>query len=488
MKSHHLKNKLHHEEEKFKEAALSAARVEEFMLLEDKGYLETENDLEKTYKISQKDIKDNVDIQTTRKSFDLQLNDLGPYKVDYSRTGNHLLICGSKGHIASFDWKQGKLESEINVGESVRAGKWLQGDNQFYAAAQKKYVFIYDSVGTEVHKLKDHIDVTALEYLPFHFLLASVGNTGCLKYQDVSTGKLVADHKTRLGPTQSFTQNPYNAILHLGHGNGTVTLWSPTVKSPLIKLLASRGPIRSLAVDREGKYMACASSDKTVKIWDIRNFKEHVNSVYSPTPATSLHISESGLLGVGFSSHVQVWKDVFTTGSKSNPPYMNHSFPGSKVANVRFCPFEDILGVGHAKGVSSLIIPGSGEANFDGLEVNPFMNASREGRRENEVRELLNKLQPEMIVLDPTSIGKLASSVDTIRIKASERAEAQELGHDAPTLNTNLNTGFKSTDSRNAKVQKVLARDKYLQKQKLQRVEKLRKEKNALGPALGRFL
>lgn len=451
------------------------------MLLEDKGYLEAENDLEKTYKFKQKDIKDNVDVQTARKSFSIQLNDLGPYKIDYSRTGNHLLICGSKGHIASFDWKQGSLESEIQVGESVRAAKWLQGDNQFYAAAQKKYVFIYDNVGTEVHKLKDHIDVTSLEYLPFHFLLASTGNTGSLKYQDVSTGQLVAEHKTRLGPTQSLTQNPYNAVLHLGHGNGTVTLWSPTVKMPLAKLLVGRGPVRSISIDREGKYMACATTDKTVKIWDIRNFKEHVHSYYSPTPATSLHISDTGLLAVGFSSHVQIWKDAFSTGDRPQSPYMNHSFPGSKVSNIRFCPFEDILGVGHAKGLSSLIIPGSGEANFDGLEANPFMNASREGRRENEVRDLLNKLQPEMIVLDPTTIGTLTSSADTIRIKASERAEKENTGSGGPSAKG-------SHTSRNEKTQKILERERYLQTQKKLRNDEQEQEKLALGPALGRFV
>lgn len=489
MKSKFLKSKIEHEEEKFKEAALSAARVEEFMLLEDKGYLEAEDELEKTYKFQQRDIKKHVDSQTAKKRFDLQLTDLGPYNIDYSKTGNHLLIGGKKGHIASFDWKQGSLESEIQVGESVRAVKWLQNDNQFYAAAQKKYVFIYDNTGSEVHKLKDHIDATALEYLNFHYLLASAGNTGMLKYVDVSTGKLVSELRTRLGPTQSMAQNPYNAVIHLGHGNGTVTLWAPTVKEPLAKLLVSRGPVRSLAIDREGKYMACAASDKSVKIWDIRNFKEHVHSYYCPTPATSVTISETGLLGVGFSSHVHVWKDAFTTGEKQRSPYMTHTIPGSKISNVQFCPFEDILGVGHAKGLSSLIVPGSGEANFDGLEINPFMNASREGRRENEVRELMNKLQPEMIVLDPTSIGSLATGVNTFRVKASEAAEKDESSDSPLSVKSNtVQNSNNSTDKRQVKVQKVLAREKQLREQRERNEAKLNESKEVLGPALSRFI
>lgn len=45
---------------------------------------------------------------------------------------------------------------------------------------------------------------------------------------------------------------------------------------------------------------------------------------------------------------------------------------GSQVTGLKFCPYEDVLGVGHSSGYSSLVIPGSGEANFDAYEANPF--------------------------------------------------------------------------------------------------------------------
>ena len=64
-----------------------------------------------------------------------------------------------------------------------------------------------------------------------------------------------------------------------------------------------------LAIDREGKYMAVAAADKTLKIWDIRKFKE-VDNYYSQTPASSLDISDTGLLSVGWGPHVTIWKDI----------------------------------------------------------------------------------------------------------------------------------------------------------------------------------
>ncbi len=38
-------------------------------------------------------------------------------------------------------------------------------------------MFIYDRDGVELHKLKSHIEPTRLEFLPYHWLLASVVST-----------------------------------------------------------------------------------------------------------------------------------------------------------------------------------------------------------------------------------------------------------------------------------------------------------------------
>ena len=53
---------------------------------------------------------------------------------------------------------------------------------------------------------------------------------------------------------------------------------------------------------------------------------------------------------------IQIWRDAFRIKQKS--PYMNNLFPGCAVRGVEFCPFEDVLGVGHSKGFTSLLIPG----------------------------------------------------------------------------------------------------------------------------------
>ena len=51
-----------------------------------------------------------------RKAFDLRLEGLGPYNLDFSRSGCHLLIGGRKGHLGLMEWQTGHTFCEVQVG------------------------------------------------------------------------------------------------------------------------------------------------------------------------------------------------------------------------------------------------------------------------------------------------------------------------------------------------------------------------------------
>ncbi|ORX88785.1 BING4CT-domain-containing protein [Basidiobolus meristosporus CBS 931.73] len=399
VKDKKLKGTTKRMEKKYYDAAYKAASSE-LLLTESAGFLEAEG-MERTYKFTQKQLGENLDVNSARKIFDLKLDQFGPYSMDYTSNGKYMLIGGQKGHVASFDWKAGKLGCEIHLGETVRDVKWLHNETMF-AVAQKKYVYIYDQTGLEIHSMKKHVDVNKLDFLPYHFLLVTVSNTGVLRYHDTSTGKLVVEHRTRLGRCNTLAQNPHNAVMNLGHANGTVTMWTPNMSTPVVKMLCHKGPVQAIAVDSSGNYMATSGLDGQLKIWDVRTYKD-LHQYYTPTPASSLSISQLGLLGVGWGPHVSVWKDALKV--KQQSPYMTHLLPSTTMHDLQFCPFDDVLGFGHSSGVSSIVIPGAGEPNFDSLEANPFETTKQ--RQETEVHKLLNKIQPEMISLDPDFIGRV---------------------------------------------------------------------------------
>jgi U3 small nucleolar RNA-associated protein 7 len=324
-------------------------------------------------------------------------------------------------------------------------------------------------------------------------LIKRQGTTGYLKYQDVSTGQLVTELHTKLGAPTSLTQNRYNAVMHVGHQNGTVTLWSPSSSTPLVKLLAHRGPVRSLSIDREGRYMVSTGQDCKMAVWDIRMFKE-VNNYFTRTPGSSVAISDTGLTAIGWGTHTTIWKDLYIKHAadqvKVQSPYMGWGGEGKRIERVQWCPFEDILGVGHHEGFSSLVIPGAGEANFDALEVNPF--ETKKQRQEGEVKALLNKLQPDMIALDPNFIGNVDLRTDKQR-KAEKDLDTPaadleaEIRNRARGRNSAMRKYLRKQRKKNIIDEKRLKVEELWKEQQKQRELKHKEIQEDLGPALSRF-
>ncbi|KAH9914178.1 BING4CT-domain-containing protein [Epithele typhae] len=386
------------------------AKDTDLLLMEDAGALQVETEIEKTWRVGQSDIEKVAGEQASRGRQEWKL-DGGPYCTRYTRNGRHIALVGKKGHVATFDWQAGTLHTELQLRETCRDITFLQ-DHSHFAVAQKQYVFIYDRDGVELHKLKSHIEPTRLEFLPYHWLLASVGNAGYLKYQDTSTGQLVVEHRTKLGACHTMCQNPHNAVIHLGHQNGTVTLWTPNLPHPAVRLLAHLGPVASVSVDPSsgGRYMASAGQDGTVKVWDCRSWKGAVRTWNPRGGSAILEWSQRGALGVATGGSVNVYmkpaiQNPFP-GVVAPPLYLTHPVPHRPLTSVRFCPFQDVLTIGHQAGVSGILVPGVGEPNFDSSEADPFEN--KKARREREVKGLLDKIQPDAIALDPDFVGSLA--------------------------------------------------------------------------------
>lgn len=86
IKSMALKSKLQHTKESMQEAAATTA-VTEVLLPTDAGFIEMDDSNMKVFKLKQKDILDNVDLNTSRNAFDFQLHNFGPYCINYSRNG-----------------------------------------------------------------------------------------------------------------------------------------------------------------------------------------------------------------------------------------------------------------------------------------------------------------------------------------------------------------------------------------------------------------
>ncbi|KZP04307.1 hypothetical protein FIBSPDRAFT_915126 [Athelia psychrophila] len=200
--------------------------------------------------------------------------------------------------------------------------------------------FFQDQTHIALHCLNSHIEPTRLAFLPCHWLSASVGNAGYLKYQDTSAGQLLVEHRTKFGTCNAMAQNRYNPLVHL---------W----------------PVVSVAMDpnSSGRYMSAVGQDGTVKIWDCRNWKGSVQECAKGSLAAAI----GGTVNVGTPSTIY-----------SHRRYMKHSLlkrlhPYTPRIPAGFCPFQDILTVSHSSGLSSILAPGSAKSEASWRRYNQMI-------------------------------------------------------------------------------------------------------------------
>jgi WD40 repeat protein len=105
-------------------------------------------------------------------------------------------------------------------------------------------------------------------------------------------------------------------VLHLGHSNGVVTLWTPNIPHPAVQIMAHLGPVVGLSVDPSsgGRYMATSGQDGAVKVWDCRNWKGTVREWTTRGGGAELEWSARGALSVAVGGSVNVSYCTLTFG------------------------------------------------------------------------------------------------------------------------------------------------------------------------------
>ena len=43
-----------------------------------------------------------------------------------------------------------------------------------------------------------------------------------------------------MGTCDVMRQNPWNAVMNLGHSNGVVSMWTPNMSTPVVKMLCHK--------------------------------------------------------------------------------------------------------------------------------------------------------------------------------------------------------------------------------------------------------
>lgn len=117
----------------------------------------------------------------------------------------------------------------------------------------------------------------------------------------------------------------------------------------------------------------------------MRKFESVNHYHYFGTAPSSISTSQTGLVGIGFGPHVQIWKDVQRDAEmKPKLPYMKHEMNGCMVESLKFRSYEDFCVIGSTKGIHSIVVPGSCLANYDSHSADPY-----ETKRVGIIRSLI---------------------------------------------------------------------------------------------------
>lgn len=341
--------------------------------------------------LSHDTIMSNVNMYTREKAFSLSLDTehTGPFSAKYTLNGSHMLIHNQSGFLSAYNTQSLNVAFETDVEDRIHDATWLHND-LFLAVAQDSSLYVYNKDGAELHIVRQVAGPRRMAFLPYHFLLAVGTATGKLKYLDTSIGEIVADLFVAEKNPTVLTSNPTNAVVHLGTRRGIVSLWAPAQKEYLAKINCHSAAVASINIDRTGNKMITTGSDNRMSVFDIRNHFKPLRSLKMKSSVQCAALSQRGTLAMASGRNLVVLKDLETVYMKENI--------GTPIASLDFCPFEDILVVGHQKGVRTLVVPGSGDPVYDSAEISPFMTPrQRQGR---EVRQLLDKIPYDMISRD----------------------------------------------------------------------------------------
>lgn len=381
-------------EKKLAKAAANEAVLYEILNAEEVGFIDTDSKL-KTSELSQEYIKNNVSQKVKEMCFDLNIEN-GPIFCKYTRDGRFLNIRNNKGYFSSLDTHKMNLFYECDIEDTIYDSTYLHNED-FIALAQSTCVFIYNKQGVEIHAVRENSNVKRLEFLPYHFLLVSTSSDGFLRYQDTTNGKIVSSNFIKDKNITSLRQNSSTAVIYTGHKNGVVSLWSPNCKNYISKVLCHNIGISNIEIDRAGTYLYTTSLDSSIKVWDIRKMYKSVNTIKSVGNFTTSALSQRSMLAVAIGDRIKIYNNL-NTANKKDVVYLKHREIGKNISSLQFKTYEDILTIGHAKGVSNIIIPGAGDPTYDTFEDSPFITTRQ--KQDREIKKLLDKIPYTFIAKD----------------------------------------------------------------------------------------
>jgi WD40 repeat protein len=155
--------------------------------------------------------------------------------------------------------------------ENVKSITFSPDGKQFAAVSKDELIRRWDTAtGKALPELANGVrDVTCLAYAPDgRHLAAGFGGSRSVVLWDAVAGNRLTEFDDEGSPTVAIRFTPDCQTIVTAHEDGKVRLWEVRTGKERRRMEGHLGPLTGLALSRDGRLLASASSDRTVLVWN----------------------------------------------------------------------------------------------------------------------------------------------------------------------------------------------------------------------------
>jgi eukaryotic-like serine/threonine-protein kinase len=188
--------------------------------------------------------------------------------------------------------------------------------------------------------------------------LATAGSDGLVRLLDATTGRLLRSFPGHAGgPIKGLAFSPDGRLLASAGWDRTVRVWDVNGGAPRHVLRGHTEPVLAVTASPDGRWFASAGADRQIKVWDAATGKEEQTLAGHAGGVLAVRFSPRGdlLASAGNDRTVRLWR---VSGWRERPALRGHT---AAVRDLAFSPDGQLLVSGGDDWTVRVWRPGTGE-------------------------------------------------------------------------------------------------------------------------------